>query len=144
MLSEPATRSAQWIVDALAQPDASPESCPALSRQDMIVFDDGAESHRAVVAWLGDGTVAWLGVVVRGDHPDSTVIAVDSIDAEAARESSVGVGNGRLVTFFAFLPGAPGRVVLQDDDHRFGPPHQRTVDFGGGREFTIAAYDQVR
>lgn len=31
-------------------------------------------------------------------------------------------------------------MIKGDDDHVFGPLHQRFVDFGGGRELTIVEY----
>ncbi|MGW2870303.1 hypothetical protein ACWDD9_34700 [Kitasatospora sp. NPDC001119] len=140
-LSEPAPASAQWIVDATAEPGASPENCPVPSLADMIVLDDEAGHSRAAAVWLGDGGVECLVTISNRDGINQIVLAT-SLDSLADRPVPLWLGGWAIFTVF---PGDAGRVVVKDDDDRvFGPPHQRLVDFGGGREFTVVEYAYLR
>ncbi|MFG2904489.1 hypothetical protein ACGF13_05415 [Kitasatospora sp. NPDC048286] len=144
MLSQAAPASTQWIVDALTSPGASLDMCPALSRQNMIVLDAGGVFGPAVVAWPGDDKVICLGGLMRDRQPGMAVLASPSIDYLADQARPMAFGNGRFLAWFAVFPGAVWKVAIGDDAHAFGPLHQRTVDFGAGREFTIVEYIDLK
>ncbi|WP_316520664.1 hypothetical protein [Kitasatospora brasiliensis] len=143
VLSQAAPASAQWIADAL-NGFSSLDPCPRLSRQNMIVLDPGDPHHPATVAWLGNGTAICLGALMWDLQPSLAFASSDSIDYLADQTRPTEFGNGRFLACFAIFPGAVWQVAIKDDDHAFGPPHQRTVDYGGGREFTIVEYADLK
>lgn len=137
VLSPPAPASAQWIVDRLALPGASPDACPVPTLTDTVVLDNGIGRSHAAVVWLGDGEAECLATIRNGDGMTEVVVAM-SLDSLADRSVPMWLGGWAIFTVF---PGDARTVVIKgDDDHVFGPLHQRFVDFGGGRELTIVEY----
>ncbi|MFF2543166.1 hypothetical protein ACFVUY_11455 [Kitasatospora sp. NPDC058063] len=137
VLSPAAPASAQWIVDSLALPGASPEACPVPALTDMVVLDNGIGRSHAAAVWLGDGEVECLATIRKGDGVTKVVIGT-SLDSLADQPVPIWLGGWAIFTVF---PGDARKVVIKgDDDHVFGPLHQRFVDFGGGRELTIVEY----
>ncbi|MER7766892.1 hypothetical protein [Kitasatospora sp. NPDC096140] len=134
-LSQPAPASAQWIVNALIGRHLVPEVCPAPSLTDMIVLDDAAGHSRAVVVWLGEGEVTCVAAIRNGG---GAALGGQSLASLADQPFATWLTEWDIIAVF---PGDAGKVVLKDDvDHVYGPLHQRVVDFGGGRKFTIVEY----
>ncbi|MEU1283336.1 hypothetical protein [Kitasatospora sp. NPDC005856] len=137
VLSPAAPDTAQWIVDRLAAPGASPDSCPVPALTDMVVLENGIGRSHAAVLWLGDGEVECLATIRNGDGITQVVVAMP-LDSLVDRPVPMWLGGWAIFTVF---PGDARKVVIKgDDDHVFGPLHQRFVDFGGGRELTIVEY----
>ncbi|MBV2155109.1 hypothetical protein [Kitasatospora sp. SUK 42] len=138
VLSQAAPASARWIVDGLSRPDEIPDSCPVPALTGLIVLDDAIAHSRAAVAWLGDGEMVCLAVVRNNAGSPEGITAGASLGSLSDQRDPVWFDGWAIFTVF---PGDAGKVVIKDDDdHLFGPVHQRVVDLGGGREFTIVEY----
>lgn len=138
VLSEPAPPSAQWIVDELSEPGAYESSCPVPTRTDMIVLDsDDRHRTRAAVVWLGDGLQVCLAGISHGADGGGSTVSSGPLGDLTRGHWSAWMGR----SFFAVFPGDAGTVVMEDDDdHLYGPVHQRVADFGAGRRATFVQY----
>ncbi|MFD8754412.1 hypothetical protein ACFV0O_26005 [Kitasatospora sp. NPDC059577] len=140
VLSASAPTSARWIVDALTGDHMIPEGCPAPALTNMIVLDDAVGHTSAALVWLGGDDVTCLAVIGNVDGGGWAVFGV-SLDDMAGWQFPMWLAGRAIFTVF---PGDAGKVVIKgDDDHVFGAPHQRAVDFGDGRELTIVEYSYV-
>ncbi|MFE4974367.1 hypothetical protein ACFRAR_19945 [Kitasatospora sp. NPDC056651] len=136
-LSQAAPASAQWIVGELSERDAIPDGCPVPTLSDMIVLDNTVGHNRAFVVWLKDDDMQCV-ASLRESGGFRIVSLGTRLDRQAEQWSPVWFEGWAIFTVF---PGDAGKVVIKgDDDHVFGPPHQRVVDFGDGRELTVVEY----
>ncbi|MFD8756479.1 hypothetical protein ACFV0O_36705 [Kitasatospora sp. NPDC059577] len=143
VLPEPASASAQWIVDELAGARRNTPRCPVPSLANLVVLgDDGGGDADA--AWLADDSYVCLASITRGDAGLSTAIIGDRIGVFTAMREAKMIGVPERLSFFTLFPGDVRPVVLRGDDRAlYGDLHQRVVDLGGGRAVTVVQYAYV-